>query len=694
MYVNKIIKFTMISMITSNILLAKEDINHLNSVTVTANKVEENVQDIPQSITVIESEVLQEKGINTISKIMDEIPNMNGVEDKGFGTSVNFRGLNTSMFTNSNPVVVYIDGVPITDRYSYKASLDNAKRVEVLRGPQGTLYGKDAIGAVINIVTNDTPEVLTGYIGAEYGSNNYKKINFNVSTPLLDKKLFLGLNGEFDEDDGWITNDYYSDDKAEKSKSKNLGMYVKYQPTDRLSLKLNIAKNKSKDNWVNGGAVSSDIDISKLERDNFKDVSFDMPTVEEKETDSQSITLQYLFDDFDLDFVTTHRDFSMDGDYDPDYSDGVNNLGLIQFNYTDTETYTHELRISNNENDIKWVAGLYVEDEEREQNPYGVEQYHYGSVYTSIADSLNKSKTNAIFGQAMIPLSQKLELTLGGRYQNIEKDIKASVVSTYGGAMIADFTLSEKKEWNTFLPKLALNYKHNDNISSYISASKGYMPGGYNYFPASANGKDNLFKPQESLNYEVGVKGLHEDFFYNISAFYMDITDIHVYKSVGNNWYTDNAKKAHSLGLEVEGKYFVTETIDISGSLGVIKSKYDDYDAGTTNFDGEKVENTPSHTASVTVSYKGISGLYGFINFKNQGDTSFYDNLNKKFIKNDGHSIVNTKVGYKFANWDIYTYVDNLTDEDHVTTYMSKEGLSVASFNEPRFVGVGVKYSF
>lgn len=693
MHKKTLLKITMLSFIASNLIYASET-KQLDSVTVTANKIEENIQDVPQSITVIDEEILKEKNIDSISKVIDEIPNMDAVQENAFGTNVNFRGLNTSLFTNNNPVVIYIDGVPTTDRYSYQASLTNAKRVEVLRGPQGTLYGKDAIGAVINIVTNDTPETLTGSIGAEYGSNNYMKTDLNISAPLIDDKLYGGINGSFKKDDGWVTNTYNNDDKAAKGEEKNINLYLKYKATDRLDMKISLSKEQREDYFIDGGSVDSSIPINDISRDDFENVSFDFPTYDDIDINAQSLSLNYMFDDFDLNFVSTRRNAKVDGIYDSDYSDVATSLGLSQFNDNDTTTYTNELRLSNNDGDIRWVAGLYYDDEKREQGPYGYESYYYGATYYSNVDSVTDSNTKAIFGQTMIPFAENFELTLGGRYQQIEKEIDASAESTWGGAPFSAFDLNGKKDWNVFLPKVALAYKPNEDLTTFASISKGYMPGGFNYFPASSNVDDNTFDPQQSINYEVGLKGLVGDLSYTASIFYMDIKDIHVYTNDGFNWYTSNAKKAHSYGLELEGTYFLSDTIDISSSLGLIKAKYDDYDGGSVTYDGEKVQNTPTHTASVTLNYKNPNGFYGFLNIQNRGKTNFYDSVNSKFTEADGYTIGNVKIGYKFSDWDIYAYINNITDEEYITTYISKSDLSVAAFNEPRFIGIGARYSF
>ncbi|MDN5106152.1 TonB-dependent receptor plug domain-containing protein, partial [Aliarcobacter butzleri] len=152
------------SLFVSSLLFANET-TKLEEITVSANKMEENIQDVPQSITVIDEETIEQKGIKNISDVIKEVPNMNIMANTGMGTTTSFRGLNASMFTNNNPVVIYIDGVPYYDRFDFNPSLANVEQIEILRGPQGTLYGKDAIGAVINITTKSPSNEWHGNIG-------------------------------------------------------------------------------------------------------------------------------------------------------------------------------------------------------------------------------------------------------------------------------------------------------------------------------------------------------------------------------------------------------------------------------------------------------------------------------------------------------------------------------------------------
>ncbi|WP_418181195.1 TonB-dependent receptor [Aliarcobacter lanthieri] len=690
-------KVLVLLLITSSILFSNET-TKLDEITVSANKMEENIKDVPQSISVITEEDIEQKGIKTIQDVIKEIPNMSGQRDLNGGMS-SFRGLNSSMFTNNNPVVIYVDGVPYYDRYDYDPSLANVEQIEVLRGPQGTLYGKDAIGAVINIVTKTPENKWRGTIGTEYGNDNTFDTKVNASGAIIDNKLFAGINNTYYHTDGWIENHYPGMDKhANKENNRKTSGFLLWKPTDNLSTKLTISNNYDKKYFFDGMATNGTIAINDLSRYKGENVSFDVPTYESTKINSQVLNLSYELDKVKFESTTTHKKTNFNGEYDADYTSGNLGDGLSQWNYTDINNWTQEFKLSSKNQDIKWVTGLYFDKEDREQSPYGMKQLYYGGIYYANADSKTDSKTYAIFGQTMIPLGESFELTLGGRYQKIKKDMNADVENTLTGTGSNDFSTifkyNDEKTWNTFLPKVALSYKINDNLTTYFSISKGYMPGGFNYFPSNNLSKDNTFKAQKSTNYEVGSKYIGETFALNASIFRMDIKDIHIYKTIGTNYITDNADKAHTQGIELDGTYFLTDNLSFSGSIGLIQAKYDDYDNGTRKYDGEKIENTPRYTASLGISYLSVSGIYGRVDFNARGKTNYFDGANERMVIAHGAIIANAKIGYKLKDWDIYSYINNITDEDYVTFYQSNQVLAMAGFNEPRRFGIGAIYKF
>lgn len=676
----------------------------LTTVTVSANKIEQDAQSIPQSITVISESELQEKGITKVADVVGEIPNMfvNGAGGNGMGVS--FRGLNTSIFTNNNPVVVYIDGIPYSNRYGFDPSLANVERVEVLRGPQGSIYGKDAIGAVISIVTKKPSDTWHGSVGLELSSNDTRYSSFNAAGALLKEQLYAGINGQYDSSEGWIENTWPGmEKKADADRTGKLGGYLLWTPHADLDAKLTLSRDRRTGHWYkNTQALAGGTSLSEFRRSDAEKASYDTRTRETGDTDAQSLALTWRLDGVTLDAVTTHKTFTMKGIYDADFGTSPLYTGLSQFNNSRTETWSQELRLSSSaKTGLRWVAGLYLEKEKHEQGPYGMQfpnfdpsTMDYLGSFGMDAHSLTDSKTQALFGQLIYPIGAA-ELTLGGRWQQLEKKFDIDTyylpVGLSGPAM---YSMADTNRASTFLPKAALSYPLHKNWTAYVSYAKGYMPGGYNYFSSGGSTADNRFEPQISDNYEIGIKGQAGNVTLAANLFHMNIEDIHIYKAQGALYTTGNAKKAHSTGAELEVGWQPARHWELSGALGLISAKYDDYDTGSHNFDGETIANTPSHTLRLSAAYLAPSGAYGRVDVRNQGRVMFYDDALKSFVREKGHTTVDIKAGYRFADWDLYAFVHNLTDTKYINGFMSSSSITMASFGEPRRIGIGARYHF
>lgn len=411
-------KITYIALILSSYIFADENKNlNINDITVIASKTDETINNIPQTITLITKEELEDKEIKTVSDVIKEIPNL--TSRYLYFEAVNFRGINTSVFTNNNPVVIYIDGIPQSSQFGYNVSFANVERVEVLRGPQGTLYGKDSIGGVINIVTKTPTNEYEGEIGFEYGSNNYLQNKFNLSGPIVKDKLFFGINSILSKSDGDITNHNTSLNKnANRNKTQNFNGNLLYKPTDDLDIKFNISKDKNYRYWINGGVVSSIDDIHKYKRKDFKDTNYDVDTYTKIDSTSQALNLSYNINNLNLNSLTTHKKLEMDGNYDTDWGNSNTYKGLERFQDATTKTFTQEFRLSNKEDANRWLVGLYFEDEDFLSDRYGVQRPPNTEIN---AVSKTTSKTYATFGQITFPIIDKLDLTVGGRYQKIKK---------------------------------------------------------------------------------------------------------------------------------------------------------------------------------------------------------------------------------------------------------------------------------
>jgi iron complex outermembrane receptor protein len=676
------------------------------TVTVTANKVEEKLKDVPQAVTLITGEAIKEQGIRNIGDLVREIPNLSS--NFLYANEVNFRGINMSIFTTSNPVVIYIDGIPQSNIYAYEALLENVDRVEVLRGPQGTLYGKDAIGGVINVITKTPTNIWGGQVGVEAANQGGRDLTFSANGPLAKDQLFVTFSGKVAEKDGWITNHFPGanpDANRADEQRFNLGLFYKASP--RTQFRFHASHDEQNNYGANGGLVPFGGDYRSLSRDDAKRANFDQETASKTKADAQSLAVQHKFGGVTLDAIATNKSIKMTGDYDVDWRSG-NPLydGLNQFQHLTNDTQTQEIRLSGGaQGRTRWITGLYFEQDKKRHTRYGIQvpgalMGMPGVNLDMDAPSTTKGTTQAVFGQIMVPMVKDLELTLGGRYQRIEKEFDVAMTMQPTGTTGAPPVMAiddASHSWSTFLPKVALSYDINSRWKSYASVARGYLPGGYNHWPSSSVEKDNLFGPQTSTNYEAGLRSDFGRLYLSASLFLMDIKDIHVYSydRTTSMIMASNGGTGTSKGAELEASYLIDGHWELSGALGLARATYDDYAALTTSGgvvnSGNKIEKTPAYTARIGLQYTAGNGFYARGDVRGQGKRYF----NPENTFEDGaYTTVDVKAGYKTGPWDFYGYVRNLADTEYRTMVNYQSSGSLVTFGEPRRLGLGARYSF
>ena len=677
---------------------ASDAVPVLEDVMVTARKVEERLKDVPQSVTLITGEAIQERGVRNIADLVREIPNLSS--SFVYSNDINIRGINSSTFTNTNPVVIYVDGVPQSNRFSYDALLENVDRVEVLRGPQGTLYGKDSIGGVINIITKTPTNIWSGSAGAEVANQNGKEVTFSLNGPVIKDQLFFTLGGKVTRNNGWITNTYPGMDSNANGRDDQmfrLGFHFKATPD--TTLRLNVSRDDLTNDWIDGGVAPAGVALDDYSRDQASQARFDEVTRTQTVSDAQSLSVQHQIGGITVDGIVTNKSVKIDGDYDGDWGDDPIWSGLTVFQHSKVDTQTQELRLSGGQpGSLRWLGGLYHETEEVQNLRYGGQfpGALLGSPFDLDSDvpSTTQSDTLAAFGQVMMPLSERFELTLGGRYQRIDKDFTGDVFFTPVGStgFPPQFTLTGSQTWYTFLPKAALSYELTPNWTTYVSVAKGYLPGGFNYYPSSPVVADNLFEPQTSINYEAGIRSDFGRLYLSAALFYMDIKDIHVYSSdaTGLIFVTSNAGRGTSRGAELEASYLLTDEWEVSTALGLTDATYDEYPDPSVN--GNTIEKTPSYTISIGLQYTADNGFYGRADLRGQGKRYFNP---ENTLVDDAYATLDLKAGYEKGPWNLYAYVRNLTDEDYVSSALVYQfGRNMVTFGEPRRFGVGLRYSF
>ncbi|WP_324171827.1 TonB-dependent receptor [Sulfurimonas sp.] len=427
----KIVLSFIISFILVNNSFAN-DMKSLDTVTVTAQKMEENIQDVPVSLTVFDEFAIEDRNIKSVKDIAQYTPNFTIFNPGDWGTvAPSIRGLYSDVAMTSSTVSMYIDGVPTQSTMGYDAVLEDIERIEVLKGPQGTLYGKNAEAGAINIITKKPNNETKGKIGLEFGSDNKKAYTFNASGAIIKDKFYVGVSGKLYEKDGYMTNKYLNTDHNNR-KSKYGKVNLRYTPTDNLDISFISSKHKRDD-----GALS----VNKATAQNLKEVNNDVSDFAKLESTAHSLKIDYNFGQYNLSSVTAYK---KDHDLrfaDYDYSTVKSYHSLMDVTY---ENLSQEVKLNSQTDTLTWLAGIYADKSESKGGTT------VDSIYPSMRARGNQNTTEdsslGLFSHANYKINDKLSILGGLRYDIDEKSLTDKKTNTK-----LDMSYSE------ISPKLAFN---------------------------------------------------------------------------------------------------------------------------------------------------------------------------------------------------------------------------------------------
>lgn len=665
----------------------------LEKITVTADKRKENIQEIPSAITAFSETDIEDAEIDNIKDLVDFVPNMfSGSTMQGY-QEINFRGLSISQFTGKNPVVIFVDGIP-QDHYSnYGADITNIERIEVLRGSQGTLYGKNAIGGVINIISKKPDNEFSTQITTEAGEHKTYSVKAVTNGPVIKDNLFFGLSGNYYKTDGFMKNDhpeggYFDHEEALKFKSR-----LRWTPSEPLEINFHAGMTKR---WDGSGVQIAANDEKPVYHAYKNPDDKSEPTIS-----NTALNIDYKSKNFNLVSLTTYSDSETSGSMDQCYVKPSRPVALMDL---DNYIFSQEVRIQSpdNKKGFKWLGGIYYANDELKYTNnamrYKTEQMLGYDIKYNWADDVEE-KTTAAFGQVTIPLFSRLSFTGGLRYEHVNKkmDYRYEVTREDTGAVLEQdpfmtgkatlVTYDIKDNWNALLPKGVVTWEVNKNSIVYTSVTKGYLAGGFNL---CENIKEKTkFDEQSTIDYELGTKTSWFDnrLILNANIFYMDISDMHVYYAPDPVTYiTSNAGEAHSQGVEMELKARPARGFDIMAGFGLVNAEYDKY-TNTSGIDcsGKTLVRTPEYTLNLAMQYRHSTGFFSRFDLQGYGK-SYFDDINTTSQK--AYEVYNAKIGYEAENWDIYLYGKNIFDKEYLSFGRTNSIGLMATVGQPQTFGV------
>jgi iron complex outermembrane receptor protein len=632
----------------------------LGTITVTAQKTEENIQDVPISTTLFDEFSIQDKMIDTVSDIARYTP---GLEIISYGAALkvtpSIRGMFSDYVTRTSTAGLFVDGVPVTDGSGFDQTLLDIERIEVLKGPQGTLYGKNTEVGAVNIITKKPSNEARGKILVNIGEDDKREIIFNASGALVKDKFYIGVSGKHYEKDGLVNN--IRTNETIDDREHNYGkINLRWTPTEDLEVSLMTSKIEYDD----------EANRSNLTDQNDREVSSDFDSYNRSEVLLSALNVSYnLNKNMSFSSITAYRDYDEIQQDDWDYSDD-DAQKFHASNDSSFQTLSEELKLNYKSQNIKLVSGVFLEkgdmhiDKDRDA---------YWGFKTVIRDY--ESESIGLFSHLTYEISEKLSVLGGLRFDWETQDYEDSSEKI------------ERKD-DEVSPKIGFTYNLQKNLMLYTTVSKGYRSGGFNSLVP--DGYSKTYDKESLYSYEVGLKGLafNNNLKYDVALYYMDITDMQV------NCYIDpanviktNAAEATSKGIEASLQLKLTECLSLFAGFSYNDIAFDEYNDGQEDYTGKRTSFSPEYNFNLGILYRARNGFYASADISGYGDM-YLDTRNE--YKRDPYELANAKIGYETSNYDIYLYAKNLFDKEY-NLNGTWDGV-YKYYSEPREIGLQFVY--
>jgi iron complex outermembrane receptor protein len=681
---------------------AEEEDARVDTIVVTAQKREQNIQDVPVAVTAFSGDDLRARNVIGFEEIARQVPGLQFENDVDIRTSrIRIRGITSGGATagTDSSVGVYVDEVYLGQGAAANTDLFDLERVEVLRGPQGTLFGRNTLSGVINMTSKRPDDVPSGYVEAEYGNYNHVRLKGRVSAPLVADKLSASLSGVYFDRDGFIENEFLGTDTNDQHNwGVRLGLY--FTPTERMDWIISAdyrevdQKSKTYETLINDPASIPGAFGALLNDDPFDRKTFgDFAGNETLEAWGISVRGRLMFDDFDIVNVTGFRahDYFSDGESDlTPFGVGRNQDGQ------DVERFTQELRIeSTGSNRFNYILGAFYLDQDSTNvsgillqedliqtipvlfgtPPVAATELTGGSVGVTETDSF------ALFGSISYEFTDRLAVILGGRQTWEDRTLvsfeQTDFESVFGFPLLASTGSAPSSEdsYDAFTPSVTLKFDANEDVMLYATASKGFRSGGFNDSLGDLSGIS--FGPETLWNYEGGIKSTWFDdrLLFNGTVFLMEWDDIQLAADDPTtpalfDPRTINAGRAESTGFEIETVAVLSPNFTIDASYLSLDAEYKE----GTLLDGTPLDRIPGaadYTFSLNGTYVQPVGdrldLTVRAEYYHQGDVALDANQTRPEAFQDSYGLFGGRIALAPTDerWEVALWGKNLLDEDY-----------------------------
>ena len=667
----------------------------IEEVIVTSDFRDASLLDTAASATIFDDLTIKNRQAKHLEQLLNLAPNVNFSSGASRGRFIQIRGIGErSQFIEPlNPSVgILVDGIDFTGIAGAATTMD-IKQVEILRGPQGTLYGANALAGLINLTSNQPSEITQGSVSLGAGSHGTKSVSGALGGS-LNNAMNYRVAAQSHTSDGYITNDFLKRDDTDNIDELSLRAIIDWRASDDLSLKLTLFK------------VDADNGYDAFSLDNTRNTLSDKPGHDRQESTAFAVQSNWQANEqFDVVSLISFADSDLEYGYDEDWAFPAICAGqeCDGWEYNSEDNYLRDR--DNSTLDVKlvskqsvnflgknahWVLGVYA----REQDEQLLRQYTYNAGdFSSSFDTENR----AIYGQLDTDITSNVSLVTGLRLEGR----KATYTDSDGVAHSVDENL-----WGG---RIALQYKPNDSTMLYGLVSRGYKAGGVNS-DSSLSAEDREFDTELMWNFETGVKGswFEQRLQARLSAFYQQRKDIQIKQSLVQSRddsnasdftdYFGNSGKGRNYGMEAEVNWLATEALSIQGSLGLLETEYDT--PLSTTLDSRDQAHAPRYQFALGSSLRISENLSWTADI--EGKDKFYLSSSHN-EQSESYWLLNTNLAYSADQWTLSVWGRNLTNEDVIVRGFGGFGNDPRKyyatepyyqFGEPRVFGVSGQYNF
>ncbi|WP_333607150.1 TonB-dependent receptor [Arsukibacterium sp.] len=677
----------------------------LERIEVTARRTVESLQEVPVAVTSIGADAIAERGLASVVEIQQFSPNTTLQASRGTNSTLTafIRGVGQEdpLWGYEPGVGIYIDDVYVARPQGAVLDILNVERIEVLRGPQGTLYGKNTIGGALKYVTREMTGDTEFSISGTVGSYNQRDVKMTGQLPLIDNKLYIGFGYANLQRDGYgefLTSALANQDRENYNKDlQAFRLTLEFRPQDNLFFRLNYDKTDDKSNAKGGFRLVPSLLTNAPVPDSVYDSYTSLPTWNKVETEGLSLTAAWdINDNFTLKSITSDRK-----SYSPTNID-FDNTSLQIFDVPaiyDDKSFTQEFQLNYQTDNFKMVSGVYYYTAES----CGVFDAILGVLGQSLGapgltrevGGCSNGDSTAVFSQGSYQFNDKWSMTAGLRYTRDEKDaivrngLIFNIVYPESGwvpgyvrpdGLTTPVVLDDNASWTKLTPKLGVEYKHSRDTMFFASFSQGFKSGTFNPRATTAEPAAN---PETVNSFEIGVKSdITDTLRLNATLFQLDHKDRQYISVIPDpndasalNQRLGNVGRSEATGAEFEMLWLASRNLNIYANLGLIDAKFKEvvqFQPGVGQVDISDrftITNTPKTTATIGFSYDMPTSFGDVIFNGNYAYRSKYDLVElDNLLSQDAYGLLNLGVSWisKDGRWSAGLHAKNVTDEQYL----------------------------